>query len=130
MNSEVDIIQPVEECKCNGPEPGERTFFCHYHQCTKTQHLRELCKNRETYRVAWNQNRGPGQNFSRGEPARQSEPRPEKEVEDIVKVLCPACPNYHADTQTCHGFTGRCARKNGLRVARMALRRHCPIYKW
>ena len=136
----LNIVQPVEQCKCNGPRPDERTFFCPYHQCTKTQGWYELCKTREDYRVIWNQNRGPGQitpktkvtnpRVSRvSRPATSShysEPRDNDTIAYIREVLCLGCKHYRAETESCR--CGTC--KRDLQVARLIEHGNCPAYNW
>ena len=57
----MNIIQAVEECKCQGPLPGERWFFCERHQCDKTLEWHQLCQTRQDYFKLWEAGIGPGQ---------------------------------------------------------------------
>ena len=57
------MIEPVEQCQCRGDEESglHGTFWCKYHECRKTQHWRELCRDNEGFRIAWNCGLGPSQ---------------------------------------------------------------------
>lgn len=57
------MITPVHVCQCRGDElPGPNgTFYCQAHQCRKTQHYLQLCREHEGYRRLWNDGHGPGQ---------------------------------------------------------------------
>ena len=55
--------QPEHECTCRGDEllTTNGMFWCESHQCWKTHHWRDLCKNKPAYRRAWEEGHGPGQ---------------------------------------------------------------------
>lgn len=43
-------------CECN---PTAFPFFCERHRCEKHEHFLHLCRTRDNYRLAWDENRGP-----------------------------------------------------------------------
>ena len=55
------------------------------------------------------------------------EPRPAKDIDYILKTLCPECPtkHYHAETRTC-----RCECVHGTPIEFMAERGSCPNNRW
>jgi len=57
MPSEI----PATDCRCPGPEEGQRWFFCERHQVRKTASYLRLCQSKPAYFAAWEEGRGPGQ---------------------------------------------------------------------
>lgn len=54
-----DKVTPVKRCDCPILEGG----WCDPHQIEKSAHWVHLCLTKPRYRLAWNDCRGPGQNF-------------------------------------------------------------------
>lgn len=69
-------IIPVNVCQCDGTEDvcPNGSFFCRHHQCRKTQHWRDLCREDAGYRQAWNEGHGPGQSTRTGQKSAVAEP--------------------------------------------------------
>lgn len=44
------------KCEC---QPTTFPFFCERHRCEKHEHYLHLCRDRENYRLAWDEDRGP-----------------------------------------------------------------------
>ena len=52
----------MKPCEC--PEPG----WCERHKIYKTPHWHRLCQTNESYRKAWDEGRGPGQQIPKRKP--------------------------------------------------------------
>jgi len=60
MTFDCTKITPVgKQCQCNIPDGG----WCEPHQVNKTAHYVELCRTKPRYRKAWDECRGPRQDF-------------------------------------------------------------------
>lgn len=73
------------DCECEGPRPGDKTFFCERHQLTKNKVLFQLCRTRPDYFQEWEEGRGPMR-----EPeayADPTQPQPSRLGKDLVEAL-------------------------------------------
>ena len=60
MKFDCSKITPVgPDCDCPIPDGG----WCEPHQVNKTAHFVKLCRTKPAYRIAWNECRGPRQDF-------------------------------------------------------------------
>ena len=138
----------MSDCPCKLPE-SNKVYHCDRLGCRMTPHWCHLYQSDDSYRVAWDEGRGPGQitpNGNRPIPkiptqTKSRKPCSRKNAEsysdsdaDFALSLCIRCECYDDDSDHCMAMTTckRVAKQLSRRCSeRVKLSGHCcPLMRW
>ena len=137
-------------CPCELPTSGAIIYRCERLACEMTPHYCDLYHNREHYRVAWDEGRGPGQREAGKARLSSRKPKggPGRELKNLLRrfgikdVGCGSCGGFAAKmdrwgTATCRENLGtivdhleRQAAKRKLRFSRYVTARLVRLAIW
>lgn len=131
---------------CLLPTSGQRVYACPTIGCKMTPHWCHLYQSDDSYRVAWDEGRGPGQITSNGNRPKPKAAKPRTPCSrnradaysgddaDFALALCIRCDHYDDDSDHCQATTicKRVAKQLSRSCSeRVRLPNHgCPLMRW